>query len=44
MGAIVFTTNNRFRLYGRGWAKLSKGTPAGFEKLLTQLRVPLPPI
>lgn len=25
-----------------GWAKLSKGTPAGFEKLLTQLEVPVP--
>ncbi|RVT98490.1 DoxX family protein [Mucilaginibacter limnophilus] len=25
-----------------GWAKLSKGTPAGFEKLLTQLQVPFP--
>ena len=25
-----------------GWAKLSTGTPAGFEKLLTQLGVPLP--
>jgi putative oxidoreductase len=23
-----------------GWAKLSKGTPAGFEKLLTQLHMP----
>ncbi|SRR6185312_4323603 len=25
-----------------GWAKLSTGTPAGFEKLLTLLGVPLP--
>lgn len=25
-----------------GWAKLSKGSPAGFEKLLIQLEVPFP--
>jgi putative oxidoreductase len=27
-----------------GWTKLSKGSPAGFEKLLNQLGVPLPHI
>lgn len=31
-----------FGFMAHGWAKLSKGTPAGFEKLLTQLGVPLP--
>lgn len=31
-----------FGFMAHGWAKLSKGTPAGFEKLLTQLDVPLP--
>lgn len=31
-----------FGFMAHGWAKLSKGTPAGFEKLLTQLGVPFP--
>jgi putative oxidoreductase len=31
-----------FGFMAHGWAKLSKGTPAGFEKLLTQVGVPLP--
>ena len=33
-----------FGFMAHGWAKLSKGSPAGFEKLLTQLGVPLPHI
>ena len=31
-----------FGFMAHGWAKLSKGTPAGFEKLLIQLQVPFP--
>jgi putative oxidoreductase len=31
-----------FGFMAHGWAKLSKGTPEGFEKLLTQLGVPFP--
>jgi putative oxidoreductase len=31
-----------FGFMAHGWAKLSKGSPAGFEKLLSQLDVPLP--
>lgn len=31
-----------FGFMAHGWAKLSKGTPAGFEKLLSQLGVPFP--
>ena len=31
-----------FGFIAHGWAKLSKGSPAGFEKLLTQLNVPFP--
>src|SRR5690606_13605443 len=31
-----------FGFMAHGWAKLSKGSPAGFEKLLTQLGVPFP--
>ncbi len=33
-----------FGFIAHGWAKLSKGTPAGFEKLLIQLNVPSPHI
>ncbi|MET7257832.1 DoxX family protein [Dyadobacter fermentans] len=33
-----------FGFLAHGWAKLSKGSPAGFEKLLTQLGVPFPHI
>lgn len=31
-----------FGFMAHGWAKLSNGSPAGFEKLLTQLGVPFP--
>jgi putative oxidoreductase len=31
-----------FGFMAHGWAKLSNGTPAGFEKLLIQLGVPFP--
>jgi putative oxidoreductase len=31
-----------FGFMAHGWAKLSKGAPVGFEKLLTQLDVPMP--
>lgn len=31
-----------FGFMAHGWAKLSKGSPAGFEKLLSQLGVPFP--
>jgi putative oxidoreductase len=33
-----------FGFMAHGWAKLSKGSPAGFEKLLIQIGVPLPHI
>ena len=33
-----------FGFMAHGWVKLSKGTPAGFEKLLAQLQVPFPHI
>ena len=31
-----------FGFMAHGWAKLSTGTPAGFEKLLMQLGIPIP--
>lgn len=42
MGPLFLRLIIGFGFMAHGWAKLSKGTPAGFEKLLTQLNVPFP--